>query len=335
MSSFTNESTSPDVDTETVVETNNFHQVIEHFNAIGDLINKKTRFAIECQICRGKNLAITNRLLDPVTESKHEKYTVLPRCGHAFGYSCLHEWITTQKAQGQNPKCPSCRAPILCQNGHTGVITEHWASISAPYKQREDICVIRHKLSKTDCIQCERLTGGFKMLPFEDEIPERHNQVMPLHQRVEWMEAGRRAMLQEQAAFRQQASGQQARVRALLRQSNEWHDTNERSWELAALRLSTMHNLVRPMSDFQRPTYDTLEIVGASERIDEAITELTGQLDDTGAWARIRTQLDSVQQMAEERMERERRTTELTALIQAQLSALETLVRDSIAHMTQ
>ncbi|KAI1363785.1 hypothetical protein F5Y08DRAFT_308443 [Xylaria arbuscula] len=74
-----------------IVETNNFQQVIKLFNDCGKLKNKNTRLAIECQICVCKNLAIINHHIDKPNNEEHERYVVLPRCGHAFGSSCLQQ----------------------------------------------------------------------------------------------------------------------------------------------------------------------------------------------------------------------------------------------------
>ncbi|KAI3331991.1 hypothetical protein HD806DRAFT_529760 [Xylariaceae sp. AK1471] len=102
---------------EITVETNNFHQVLEHFKSSGNLINQRTtRVEINCQICQIKNLAVVNPQYDEHSLDTHESYVVLPRCGHAFGHMCLKEWVN--KSEHWNPSCPSCRSPIYCEKKH-------------------------------------------------------------------------------------------------------------------------------------------------------------------------------------------------------------------------
>ncbi|KAI1504401.1 hypothetical protein F5X99DRAFT_372191 [Biscogniauxia marginata] len=74
------------------VETNNFRQVLSHFNEEGHIISPNVaRFAVACQICC-KDLALINDHFDVHSRDSHEPYTVFPRCGHAFGYKCLYDW---------------------------------------------------------------------------------------------------------------------------------------------------------------------------------------------------------------------------------------------------
>ncbi|OTA82933.1 hypothetical protein M434DRAFT_16857 [Hypoxylon sp. CO27-5] len=94
------------------VSTNNFFKVLEYFDDQGTLIYPKTRFDIQCNICLQKNLAIVNPDFDKRSRLTHECYAVLPRCGHAFGYKCIYDWLK----QGMgifNPKCPICRRIVF------------------------------------------------------------------------------------------------------------------------------------------------------------------------------------------------------------------------------
>ncbi|KAJ2986331.1 hypothetical protein NUW58_g5075 [Xylaria curta] len=88
------------------VETNNFRQVLQHFNNDGGLINARTtRFSIPCAICQTRNLAI-NVQHEQLHDTSYEHYTVLMRCGHAFGYACLASWRSIDgvfEAAGQVP----------------------------------------------------------------------------------------------------------------------------------------------------------------------------------------------------------------------------------------
>ena len=73
-----------------IIDTNNFKQVLLYFNHEGELADKQdTRVAIDCAICREKQLAIVNPNFDQLGNDTHEPYIVLPLCGHAFGAKCL------------------------------------------------------------------------------------------------------------------------------------------------------------------------------------------------------------------------------------------------------
>ncbi|KAK7757158.1 hypothetical protein SLS62_000707 [Diatrype stigma] len=104
-----------------VIDTNNFHQVLKHFDADGQLLadEARTEIAIPCSICT-KNLAIPCRGAD-ITDETHEAFAVLP-CGHGFGFVCLCAWLAKSqwdhRFQGQGdgrdpfrPQCPACRQP--------------------------------------------------------------------------------------------------------------------------------------------------------------------------------------------------------------------------------
>lgn len=95
----------------TVVETNNFHEVLKYFNDDGQLKDENTQFAIPCAICLDKNLAIPCRAQHPTLET-HEPYAVLSRCGHGFGYSCLYDSLVSYQRRRERPQCPMCRQPV-------------------------------------------------------------------------------------------------------------------------------------------------------------------------------------------------------------------------------
>ncbi|KAL7620336.1 hypothetical protein AAE478_009330 [Parahypoxylon ruwenzoriense] len=99
-------------DQQVVVETNNFIQVLDCFDEDGNLLDQNTRFKIQCGICTTKNIALVNHRFDRRSRETHESYTVLPRCGHAFGYTCLYEWIKTDMNLAM-PTCPMCRADVF------------------------------------------------------------------------------------------------------------------------------------------------------------------------------------------------------------------------------
>ncbi|KAI1358532.1 hypothetical protein F5Y08DRAFT_345599 [Xylaria arbuscula] len=90
-----------------IVDTNNFKEVLRHFDDDGELTDKQAiRIAIDCPICLEKRLAITNPDFDEMNPTTHETYRVLP-CGHAFGADCLYNWINMG-----GDTCPSCRKPL-------------------------------------------------------------------------------------------------------------------------------------------------------------------------------------------------------------------------------
>ncbi|KAI3332484.1 hypothetical protein HD806DRAFT_530232 [Xylariaceae sp. AK1471] len=141
--------------TKVTIETNNFHNVLKHFDITGNLIHKSTaHLAIECQICMVKNLALINpRCDDATSEETHEKYVILPACGHAFGHSCLRQWL---KAGGVRSKCPSCRSQIYCQERHVVPFKICGIEGNNMTRQAMEIRGIRAILSREPfCTQCE------------------------------------------------------------------------------------------------------------------------------------------------------------------------------------
>ncbi|KAI6088162.1 hypothetical protein F4821DRAFT_258332 [Hypoxylon rubiginosum] len=98
----------------TTLTSNHFKHILEAFDEEGHLINPETRFHITCPICDEKDLAILNSGFYKRSRTTHESYAVLPRCQHAFGHTCLSNWIMRNiNTNGQPPLCPSCRTPIF------------------------------------------------------------------------------------------------------------------------------------------------------------------------------------------------------------------------------
>ncbi|XXH05600.1 hypothetical protein Hte_012032 [Hypoxylon texense] len=94
------------------IDTNNFDVVLKEFDEEGYIIDDDTRLQIPCAICNEKDLAILNGKFDRRTRATHESYTVLPNCKHAFGYTCLWDWIM-EEINRKDPTCPTCRAAIF------------------------------------------------------------------------------------------------------------------------------------------------------------------------------------------------------------------------------
>ncbi|KAI3324220.1 hypothetical protein HD806DRAFT_534536 [Xylariaceae sp. AK1471] len=132
-----------------IVETNNFRKVLENYDSCGLMIHgMTTRMEIECQICMCMNLALVNRVFDDPVPATHEEYTVLPRCGHAFGHSCLNHWIRTQQGI---PKCPSCRTPVYCERRHVLPLKAYG---DTRRNVADEINEIRAAIEKSSCERC-------------------------------------------------------------------------------------------------------------------------------------------------------------------------------------
>ncbi|KAI1827150.1 hypothetical protein F4861DRAFT_536336 [Xylaria intraflava] len=88
------------------VQTNNFRQVLKHFDNDGNL-KDGVQLSIECAICKVNNLSVVSTSVDKsLDEDTHEAYTVLRQCGHAFGYECAASWFN---APSRPTQCPYCR----------------------------------------------------------------------------------------------------------------------------------------------------------------------------------------------------------------------------------
>ncbi|KAI0007773.1 hypothetical protein F4779DRAFT_490086 [Xylariaceae sp. FL0662B] len=123
-------------DEQITVETNNFHRVLEHFDEDGYLIDPvNIHLELTCQICNEKNLALINNRFDRRTRETHECYTVLPRCGHAFGYRCLYSWLLSD-ASG-NRTCPTCRKPVYLSRAHRNSLLEIFGDAGIQEQNKE------------------------------------------------------------------------------------------------------------------------------------------------------------------------------------------------------
>ncbi|TGJ84255.1 hypothetical protein E0Z10_g4509 [Xylaria hypoxylon] len=143
---------------EICVETNNFRQVVEHFDENGNIINQMaTRLAIECQICMCKNLPLVNPHFAELPGDTHELYVVLPRCGHAFGFLCMEQWARTQygrSSRSSRPSCPTCRTPLHCDRGHSSELEAYGRASGDIKMQDKDIMDIRAMLLNNTCGRC-------------------------------------------------------------------------------------------------------------------------------------------------------------------------------------
>ncbi|KAJ2996585.1 hypothetical protein NUW58_g924 [Xylaria curta] len=137
-----------------LVETNNFLRVLEQFDSSGNLNDKDSHLHIECPICLTNTLAIVNPDHEHPVSARYEQYTVLPRCGHAFGHICLNFWLDEQ---GNAPKCPACRLPIFCEYGHRQELRAY-GNLGNNTSQAEEIVHIRALISQREhCERCQQL----------------------------------------------------------------------------------------------------------------------------------------------------------------------------------
>ncbi|RYP62067.1 hypothetical protein DL770_009642 [Monosporascus sp. CRB-9-2] len=141
-----------------IVETNNFRRVLEFFDEEGNLKDSNTRIEIRCCICLENNLSVMNPSTDARSSEQHEHYTVLPRCGHGFGYRCITKWFSTSGfRRGGHMRCPTCREPVFCDsNALHCEIPEIYHGYDS-VRQRRDVNAIRQILSSTHrCGQCDQ-----------------------------------------------------------------------------------------------------------------------------------------------------------------------------------
>ncbi|KAI1650020.1 uncharacterized protein F4817DRAFT_313327 [Daldinia loculata] len=133
--------------TPVTVDTQYFHEVLTHFNEDGYLTNKNTRFNIKCYICQVAHLSLVNYDFDKKSRTTHEPFAVLPRCGHAFGYECISQWLM-KDINVENPKCPTCRADVFRSRMQPEVL--HIFGTCEPEEQHLEIVAIRESLRRND-----------------------------------------------------------------------------------------------------------------------------------------------------------------------------------------
>ncbi|RYP45161.1 hypothetical protein DL769_011479 [Monosporascus sp. CRB-8-3] len=154
-----------------IIETNNFRHVLEFFNEEGNLKDNNTRVEIRCGICLEKNLSIMNSSTDTHSSEQHEPYTVLPRCGHGFGYRCVTKWLSTSGFRGGgHMRCPTCRERVFCDSNPLHFETPEIFHGYDSVRQRDDVNAIRRILSSAHrCGQCDG-TASVASSP-EEQLP--------------------------------------------------------------------------------------------------------------------------------------------------------------------
>ncbi|KAI8951912.1 hypothetical protein F4801DRAFT_578013 [Xylaria longipes] len=149
---------SPTAESIITVQTANFHRVLDHFNSDGNLIDdKRTRLSIPCSICLLNDLSLINPHLEESADITHEHYTVLMRCGHAFGYKCLTKWFIVQRLN--ELRCPLCRAPAFCEQRHITPL-EVYGGTTDMEVQCQQIKEIRRNLNNPTCEECSSLNSN-------------------------------------------------------------------------------------------------------------------------------------------------------------------------------
>ncbi|KAI2641142.1 hypothetical protein GGS21DRAFT_487478 [Xylaria nigripes] len=132
-----------------IVSTNNFHQILRHFDEDGN-VKDGVQFSIECMICQVKDIAIVyTDQDDPSESSTHKFYTVLPCCGHVFGSSCENRWAESCIQETGETKCPTCRKRVCLDR--TQLRLRRYGRAKTVVAQCMQIREIRAILHETRC----------------------------------------------------------------------------------------------------------------------------------------------------------------------------------------
>ncbi|KAI1392785.1 uncharacterized protein F4822DRAFT_441601 [Hypoxylon trugodes] len=143
----------------TVVDTHYLHDVFEHFDERGRIIDDKVRFSILCRLCGERNLAITNSKFDKKSPKTHEPWGVLPNCGHGFGLECLYALINTGVEVKKLPGCPTCHTPIFAF-GRMNLFESVNTKMAVPLTDENEF----HQINRARKAICSRTTPLDKMI---------------------------------------------------------------------------------------------------------------------------------------------------------------------------
>ncbi|RYP49556.1 hypothetical protein DL768_004758 [Monosporascus sp. mg162] len=144
-----------------VVETKNFRRVLEFFDEEGSLKDPNTRIEIRFNISLEKNLSVMNNFADALPSEHHKHYTVLPRCGHGFGYRCVTKEVIRGVQRAANP--------VFCESNPLHFETPEIFYGYDSVWQRDDVKFIRKILSSTHrCGQCDETVS---IASFEERLP--------------------------------------------------------------------------------------------------------------------------------------------------------------------
>ncbi|KAI1350818.1 hypothetical protein F5Y01DRAFT_325870 [Xylaria sp. FL0043] len=283
-----------------IVDTNNFRRVISLFDEAGELVDPKTRFAITCAICQDKKLALTNKQLDDNFGHSHEKYAVLPRCGHAFGSDCLFEWVHYNNSlYGREPTCPSCRCSLACPKGHVSYLVTLGSTNTEAPRQSEDIRFLRTALSEDSCAQCESPREAFN---------------------------GNDPRVREQNLRIVQARG--AELQDTLREGDRAVELARRTWLQAEQTISILEDVIQGVIECYLADIDGSEIRNINLDIGREIAEQ--QRPDNPynqpAWDRIAIRTAREQEVATQRVRQGREDAAMAAHVIDEINRLHSLI---------
>ncbi|KAI0538765.1 hypothetical protein GGR58DRAFT_500934 [Xylaria digitata] len=142
------------------VVTNDFHQVLRHFNEDGIVLDGNTYIDITCHICQEACIGPIHPRF-PGQTKPYEHYAVLKHCGHAFGYKCLFHSLLARRIN--EPSCPTCGTKIFPERGQPRPLVIY--GIVDLESQREQIRSIRQMIEPPPRTGAERMSISALMNP--------------------------------------------------------------------------------------------------------------------------------------------------------------------------
>ncbi|GAW23546.1 hypothetical protein ANO14919_131100 [Xylariales sp. No.14919] len=317
-----------------VVESNNFRRVLSHFDDNGKLRDPTMHFDIECQVCADSYLAFTNPEFSKPADRTYEEYTVLPRCGHAFGTVCLQKWIKHYKEEYPRRRnrpvpCPTCRAPIFCGQGHGPLVAR--LSSHDPHSQAKDIRFIRSQLWTPDCVECQKGGEAARQREVADrarrQLQERHN--------VERNQLEQRIVSREEALIndsRDQATRQSHQFRALLGQERDARARTRNAWAAANTTLDALRRPLQYATDRADNRNPNFALYGHSEPIEVDFRRVS---NDTRAsaedWRDIGARLANLGPRVQGMITAEMEEAEVARTINGHLQAIQNLLQQHLS----
>ncbi|KAI8952139.1 hypothetical protein F4801DRAFT_577774 [Xylaria longipes] len=303
-----------------VIDTNNFRQVLLHFDENGDLADPNTRIAILCNICQEKHLAIGNARLDKVATESHENYSVVPSCGHAFGVKCLSHWIRVHyfRLNDRQPPCPSCHGSLLCAQGHRSRTFGLGSTSGDPAEQRKDIQAIRVVLSGARCSQCVKTDERDRLAAQEAARVAAQREQQGQREAVQ-------ALVRQSA---QRIQTRQQEIQAVIQQGDRLHRQTEHDWQRVSSLVSQLQSSVRRTAEVDEVDQNRWAVHHTNHDIRQSIEQ---QRNSRGyhaeAWQDMEQQLNNAEETARWRVEREKRNAETLSEVITRLHSLQDLMR--------
>ncbi|RWA04238.1 hypothetical protein EKO27_g10866 [Xylaria grammica] len=312
-----------------VVESNNFRHLLSYFDGQGKLREVTTRFDIECQICGENNLAFTNPAFCKPNDRTYEDYTVLPRCGHAFGSGCLQNWLKhyyqRYRCRGNPPlQCPVCRTPIYCDKRHMPRMikfTSHDAD-----RQAKNIQLIRAELSNRDCLQCQKDGGASG----HEEAADRERR------RLDERHAAERSQLEQRLAgnqfsineSRDRTTQQSHEFRALLRQEREARTRTQNAWSAANTTLGSLRQPLQYANDRANTRNPNHALYGYNDPIEVDFRRVSGNVRSTADdWRELGSRLANLGPRVQEMINAEVEEAEVARTVNKQLQDIQKLLQ--------